>query len=80
MVEVVHRTPVSMYTLLFNKLNMLIVPVTLPCATGDVVRYRATILTPFIQVTTLGLSHLDAVKRCLLEFNSRTFYDESYND
>lgn len=57
---------------------MLVVPVTFNLPSSNQQRYMATIITPLLHVTVCGLSHIDAINRCLKEFNQRTYYDLSY--
>ena len=57
---------------------MLVVPVLLPCSTGDLQRYMATITTPNLIVVKMGLTHFGAITACLGELNKRTFYDPTY--
>lgn len=58
---------------------MNVIPVVFPCATGDEPRYWARVVTPLIQVSVFGVSRMDAITRCLSEFNNRTYYDQSFN-
>ncbi len=55
---------------------MRVTAITLPCATGNKVRYLAVEQSPLVFVSRVGITHLDAIKRCLNEFNKRVHYDE----
>jgi hypothetical protein len=43
-----------------------------------VTMYEATVTTPLIVVSVLGRTHLEALKNCLVQFNSMCYYDCAY--
>lgn len=50
----------------------------LPLATGDVVRYQASVITPRVCVMKMGVTRMGAIINCLKALNDRVFYDKKY--
>jgi hypothetical protein len=57
---------------------MRVVPVKFKTSLGTIERVLAHEVCGGVMVRVVGLSHIDAIQRCLKELNRITFYDATY--